>query len=109
MSRRRAILHGYIEMERGTEKDNGKAVHRYLSAAEQGDAYTQYNYAQMCEQGLGTGQSYEIAARWYEKAAMHDQANAQFFLGKMYLDGAGVEQDLVKAFAWIHLFVRMPG
>ena len=53
----------------------------------------------MCEQGLGTEQSYEIAAQWYEKAAMQDQANAQFSLGEMYLDGAGVEQDLVKAYA----------
>ena len=59
----------------------------------------------MCEQGLGTGQSYEIAAQWYEKAAMQDQANAQFSLGEMYLDGAGVEQDLVKAYAWIHVVV----
>jgi uncharacterized protein len=35
----------------------------------------------------------------------HGKANAQFSLGEMYIDGAGVEQDLVKAYAWIHVVV----
>ena len=42
-------------------------------------------------------QSYEKAVEWYTKAAMQDDAWAQYFLGLCYEKGHGVEQSYEKA------------
>jgi len=75
-------------------------------AAEQGDAYAQYNFAKLSDEGVGVEQSYEKALYWYRKAAIQGQANAQYSLGEMYLDGLGVERDSARAYAWIYVLVR---
>jgi TPR repeat protein len=44
--------------------------------------------------GDGISQDYKQAIFWYRKAAMQLDANAQYNLGYMYLDGEGVSQDV---------------
>jgi TPR repeat protein len=45
----------------------------------------------------GVGQSFEEAARWYERAAGRGFAYAQVNLGNMYAEGRGVARDLHRA------------
>ncbi|KAG0226238.1 hypothetical protein BGW41_004235, partial [Actinomortierella wolfii] len=52
------------------------------------------------EESSGTSRNYTEAAIWYRKAAEQGDAEAQYLLGKMYLDGTGVEQNN-KVIIWI--------
>ena len=42
----------------------------------------------------------KTAAEWYTKSAEQGNASAQYYLGYMYENGYGVEQDMTKAFEW---------
>ncbi len=41
--------------------------------------------------------------QWFRKAAEQGYADAQSFLGIMYMDGRGVPQDDVRAHMWLNL------
>ncbi len=41
--------------------------------------------------------------KWFRKAAEQGYADAQSFLGIMYMDGRGVPQDDVRAHMWLNL------
>ena len=43
------------------------------------------------------------AVKWFRKAAEQDLALAQVHLGRMYYNGRGVSQDLVRAHMWFNL------
>ncbi len=49
----------------------------------------------------GVAQDYVAAVRWFRAAAEQGNAEAQYNLGLMYLEGQGVKQDNVEAYAWI--------
>ena len=51
-------------------------------------------------QGGGVAQSYEKAAKWYQKAADQGVAKAQYNLGNCYRLGQGVAQSYEKAAKW---------
>src|SRR5262245_7004192 len=53
--------------------------------------------------GHGVQLDYAEAMRWLEKAADQGHAMAQFGLGNMFLNGQGVPQDIVRAYAWFSL------
>ena len=40
------------------------------------------------------------ACRWWKAAADQDHAEAQYWLGRMYIDGRGVEKDFAAAITW---------
>ena len=50
--------------------------------------------------GDGTDRNEAEAARWYRVAADKGDAAAQFFLGKLYKDGKGVEKSAKLALEW---------
>ena len=52
---------------------------------------------------LYDNQSYQQAFTEFEKLAKIGHKSSQFNLGVMYLEGTGVKQDLVKAYAWVKL------
>lgn len=62
---------GYIHGEGlGVPRDDAKAAAFYLRAAELGDAYAQFNYAAMLDQGLGgLSPNPEAAKAWFRRAA----------------------------------------
>jgi TPR repeat protein len=68
--------------------------------AEQGDAEAQFSLGVMYFIGDGVEQSYEEAAKWYEKAADQGVRKAQSSLGTMYYAGDGVEQSYEEASKW---------
>ncbi len=49
----------------------------------------------------GVAQDYVAAAWWFRAAAEQGNAEAQYNLGLMYLEGLGVTQDNAEAYAWI--------
>src|SRR5262249_53410150 len=65
------------------------AVSACRRLAEQGEAWAQFNLAQMYDKGEGVPQSYAEAAKWYRKAAEQGDASAQDNLGAMYHFGQG--------------------
>ena len=74
-----------------------------LVAAEQGEAYAQYNLALMYDKGQGVTQDYKQAVKWYRKAAEQGKANAQHNLGVAYEQGIGVKQDKKLAHMWFNI------
>lgn len=62
----------------------------------------------MYEGGEGTPQNYDLAAKWYRKAAEHvpdlgGAGQGRNNLGMLYLDGHGVPNDYVQAYMWFSL------
>ncbi len=77
--------------------------------AEQGDAQSQFDLAWLYyipDEELrlnGVPHSYNMAARWYRKAAEQGHTLAQFNMGVMYLKGQGVSRNGTDAYTWFSL------
>ena len=76
------------------------AMNELQPLAEQGLAPAQFYLGMMYENGQGSPQDYQEAARWYLKAAKQGHDRAQNSLGKLYEEGLGVEQDHIIAVGW---------
>ena len=59
-----------------------------------------YQKGENYQYGRGVEQSYEEAAKWYQKAAEQGHAKAQFNLGRLYYGGFGVQEDGVESLKW---------
>jgi len=84
------------------EKSAYIAVGYYLKGAKKrgdqlGDPLAQLNLGLMYEQGLGTAQSYEKAAEYYQLAVEGDNNRARAYLGELYETGKGVKQNMRSA------------
>ncbi len=64
-----------------------KALERIKSEAQKGNGFARYQMAKLYEKGLGVPQSNDMAAHFYLQAAKWGDADAQYFLGKMYQQG----------------------
>ena len=78
-------------------------VRDLIRGAEQGDARAQVGLGVLYQKGLGVPKDYQLAFKWYRRAAVQRQANAQFTVGLSYASGKGVSQDFVLAYKWVHL------
>ncbi|MFZ2268082.1 MAG: TonB family protein [Azonexus sp.] len=70
-------------------------------AAEQGDAFAQYQLALLFFSGEGTEKDLEKSSYWLAKAANQSHSNAQFYLGLNYLNGHGVKRAPDLAAEWL--------
>ena len=74
--------------------------------AERGDAEAQFELAYLYyasgedERVQGIIHSERLAARWYRKAALQGHVGARYNMAALYVNGEGVEQDAVEAYAW---------
>ena len=91
---------GAAAYERG---DFTTAFSKFMSAAEQGNAYAQHNVAVMYEEGEGVPRNYEQAVYWITKSAEQGFAPAQLRLGLTYEYGKGVPRSTVQAYVWFSL------
>jgi hypothetical protein len=57
----------------------------------------------MLLEGKGVCQNPLQASIWFRKAAYRCAKQAQYQLGKMYLEGCGVPQNYVHAYAWLKI------
>lgn len=88
----------------GVDADEDRARELYLKAAEHGSAKAQYVVATMYRFAqYGVRKDIAEAVHWYLKAADQGMATAQFALGKMLMEGKGVEQDDAAALQWLSL------
>jgi localization factor PodJL len=67
------------------------------AAAASENPAAEFEVAARYSEGRGVPQSFETAARWFERAADHGLAPAQFRLGCLYEKGQGVKKDLETA------------
>ncbi len=77
----------------GVPQDYAQAMSWYKKAAEQGNAFAQFNLGLMYEKGRGVPQDDGQAVVWYKKAAEQGHAIAQYNLGVMYAKGVGMPQN----------------
>ena len=89
----------------GTVKaDPDRARHYYSYAASYfGDPQAQYSLAGMLLAGEGGKQDQRQAARWYKLAAEKGHARAQAQLGRLMLEGAGIQKSPVKGLMWLSI------
>jgi len=66
-------------------------------AAAAADPAAEFEVALRYSEGRGVPQSFEDAARWFERAAKNGLAPAQYRLGSLYEKGQGVKKDLEAA------------
>ena len=78
----------------------GDYLPAYVSAAENGDAKSQYRLGLRFERGVDGAPDYARAADWYRKAARQGMRRAAFRLGLLYQDGRGIGQDHKLAVRW---------
>lgn len=83
-------------------KSPEKAAQCMKQAADLGDAWAQYEYAECCWQGSGVPASQAEAIRYYRLAVEHTypEAAAARKLGHCYARGEGVEQSWEQAAHW---------
>jgi hypothetical protein len=85
-----------------------EAVRLLRLAAAPGSADAMNNLGVAYENQMGVeagdlGKDFAEAAKWYRAAAEQGNAWAQASLGQLYLDGRGVDVDLVQAYKWLKL------
>jgi TPR repeat protein len=84
----------------GTTEDVARTPEWFRTAAEQGDTTAAFNLAVCLLEGVGTERDPAQAARWLRGAA-ESLPNAQFWYGRLMVEGNGVEQDIPQGRAWI--------
>ena len=65
------------------QQDYGKALEKWQTLAEAGDAAAQSNLAVLYYEEKGVAQDYGKARAWWEKAAAQGYAQAQYNLGPL--------------------------
>ncbi|MSO21522.1 MAG: sel1 repeat family protein [Acidobacteria bacterium] len=84
---------------KGVPASREQALSWLGKAAEQKNSAAQYQVAMLHHQSGEAGE----AAKWYQLAAGQGVVGAQFNLGMMLVQGIGVPQDMVQAYAWFLL------
>lgn len=69
-------------------------------AAAKGDPSAEFEVGARFAEGRGVSQSFQDAARWYQKSASRGFAQAQYRLGTLYERGLGVSPDPARAKVW---------
>jgi TPR repeat protein len=92
-----------LALESGSEGgkiDNRRAVLLYQKAAEQGEVRAQSRLGVAYMRGqLGLEKDFALAEKWLTEAAIHNDLNAQYYLGKLLLKDR--ETNIVDALVWV--------
>jgi TPR repeat protein len=80
-----------------------QATEMAIQAANKGEPFTQFLLAKIYEQGLGVAQDKDKAAYWAKQSAAQGYYPGICVLGRYYLTGTGVQQDLIEADKWFIL------
>jgi TPR repeat protein len=80
----------------------------YRKAAESGEPDAQVVLGKKYEDGDGVEQNYQLAAKWFRKAAEHvpdlgGAGQGRNRLGLLYMEGHGVPRDYAQAYFWFSL------
>lgn len=103
-TRAQYVLSEFYAAGIGTERNDEKSFEWAKTAAENGDPNAQCNLGDMYFYGdCSLKEDMNEAFYWYDKAANQECASAYGALGRCYLSGLGVEEDLSKAFKYLSL------
>lgn len=94
-NRRRAYEQGLAAYRAGRY---GEALVGLRPHAKKGDTLAQLTLGNMYKNGLGVDKDVAQAARWYHKAAIQGDADAQFSLAVIYLSGGA---NKIEAMNWL--------
>lgn len=108
----RAAIHGHPESMRRLasyynrgcsvlEQNLKIAFQWYQKAAEQGDAYSQYNLGVFYQSGRGIPIDLEAAFQWFLHAAQGNDADAMCSVANYYLHGVGTLVNSGEALYWL--------
>lgn len=89
------------ETGEGVEQDLEAAQKWYRKAAEAGNAQGQLHLGVHFIR-IEEGRDFAQAAEWLKRAAQQNEAEAQYFLARLLLDGHGVERDRAEAMLWFY-------
>jgi TPR repeat protein len=84
----------------GEEDDRVRIYKGFEQAAASGDLVAAYNCAVCLSHGVGVARDDREAALWLHKAA-NQVPNAQFWYGRILVEGRGVDRDLAEGRRWI--------
>jgi TPR repeat protein len=84
----------------GEEDDRVRIYKGFEQAAAAGDLVAAYNCAVCLSHGVGVARDDREAALWLHKAA-NQVPNAQFWYGRILVEGRGVDRDLAEGRRWI--------
>jgi uncharacterized protein len=83
-----------------SSKHTPSEITRLLARATAGNAKAQTALGQAYADGNGVTQNFDLALKWYHKAADQGDADAANALGVMYRTGSGVDSSKEEAVAW---------
>ncbi len=81
-------------------KHSKAEITRIMDLATSGDAKAQTALGRAYADGNGVPQNFDLALKWYHKAADQGDAEAENEIGVMYRTGSGVEKSKEEAVAW---------
>jgi len=81
-------------------------VANLLILAKKGDAEAQYNLANAYLKGEGVEKNEKEAAKWFEKSANQDYADAQMAMGFVYRGGGARPMNKVLSYMWFDLAAK---
>jgi len=81
-------------------------ITQLLVKAAAGDAKAQTALGQAYADGNGVPQNFDLALKWYQKAADQGEADAENALGVMYRTGSGVDPNKEEAVDWYRKAAR---
>ena len=92
--------------ETASAKHSGAEMLKLIEKAGNGDAATQFIVGQAYADGNGVDQNFDLALKWYQRAADQGNADAENALGVMYRTGSGVDQSKEEALWWYRKAAR---
>ncbi len=92
----------------GTAVNKFKALEKFRRAADLGEPFGAYNAGVILENGEVGQPNYPLAVKYYQMAAYRGVGGAMVNLAVLYLEGHGVPQDFVEAYAWLDNACRYP-
>lgn len=94
--------HPTLSQQLGCPIPGQAQISELQARAEQGDASAQCSLGKAYEEGDGVSRNYELAIKWYRKAADQENPTAETKMGLMYRLGLGVDRDKEAAVRWYH-------
>jgi TPR repeat protein len=96
------IVGEMYEQGSGVAKNKAKALHWFETSASQGHKKSGYKllYLEIQSNGLNDFSKSQLGV--LRKEAVSGDANAQYYLGKMYAAGVGVPKSLTNALTWLN-------
>lgn len=85
------------------DPDHESARTWLMRAADAGNVPAAYTLGFVHYHGIGGVKNYDKARERFEQAAAGWDRNGQFYLGKMYLNGDGVDVELLESYKWFDL------